>query len=488
MAAPHLASLEFVLPAEELPRLYRQPAFRRRGGRAAATELIWYDTAAAELAADCLSLCESKGVWRLERARPRPGEPWAPGTPTPLIAEAAGLSDLGPMPGPLMPVAGFRGTRRAMRLPGEQGATLSVLEGTMRGMAQEAPTCRLVLAGSAPLLAELSTQLADAVRIEVPRWSLATQAAAFARGWPPPDRQSGAPEVPPGTTVGDALALVSGHLTDVILALAPEAAAGETAEPVHAMRVAVRRLRSALSVFRKVADGPALQALKPQLHELGAALGQARDWDVFLAGTGQDVAAALPEDRRIAAMLTLAEKKREAAYAGLRRHLASPAYRHLGVALVQFAALRPWQADADEDRRAALAADAGEYASTLLAKRHEHMMEPGPDISALPAPDLHDLRKQGKRLRYAAEFFAPHYGRRVTRRFVRGVTRLQEALGHLNDGAAAAELMTSLRGGGPDVQFADGAVQGFAAARSTGAREAIARSWAKFRRAEPFWD
>jgi hypothetical protein len=31
-------------------------------------------------------------------------------------------------------------------------------------------------------------------------------------------------------------------------------------------------------------------------------------------------------------------------------------------------------------------------------------------------------------------------------------------------------------------------VQGFAAARSTDAREAIAKSWAKFRRAEPFWD
>ena len=386
-----------------------------------------------------------------------------------------------------MPVAGFRGQRRTVRLAEDETASLTVLEGTMRGMAQEQPICRIMLEGPVALLSDLSRQLCDTVRLEVPRWSLATEAAAFARGWPAPDRQTGAPEVPPGTTVADAIALVVGHLTDVILAGVPAASAGDTPEPVHAMRVAVRRLRSAMSVFRKAADGPAFQALKPQLQELAAVLGKARDWDVFLAGTGQEVAAALPDDRRIGVMLATADKKREAAYANLRRTFASPAFRHLILDLVLFAALRPWQIEADEDRAAALAADAGNYASKLLAKRHEHMLEPGPDISDLPAPDLHALRKQGKRLRYTAEFFAPCYGRRNTRRFVRGVSRLQEALGHLNDGAAAAELMGALRGG-PDAQFADGAVQGFAAARSTHAREAIAKSWAKFRRAAPFWE
>ena len=486
--AADTAALEFILPTEDLPRLYRQPSLQRRGGRAASTDLIWHDTAAADLAADHLSLCESKGVWRLERTRPRPGEAWPPGTPTPLVAEAADVAELGPLAEPLMPVAGFRGTRRTVRLAGETAAALTVLEGTIRGMAQEAPCCRIVLEGPGALLVQLSTQLADTVPLEVPRWSLATQAAAFARGWTPPDRQTGAPEVPPGTSVADAVTLVVGHLTDVILALVPAASAGETPEPVHAMRVAVRRLRSALSVFRKVTDGAALQALKPQLHELGAVLGKARDWDVFLAGTGQEVAAALPDDRRIAGMLAMAEKKREAAYAALRRNFASSAFRQLSVGLVQFAALRPWQAEADEERLAALRADAADFATALLAKRHEHMLEPGADISELATPDLHALRKQGKRLRYTAEFFAPCYGRRSTKRFVRGVTRLQEALGHLNDGAAAAELMGALRGNGPDAQFADGAVQGFAAARSTHARQAIAKSWAKFRRAERFWE
>ena len=482
-----MAALEFVLPQAELERLYRHPALRRRGGRPAAAELIWYDTAAADLAAAHQSLCETRDGWRLERASPCPGEIWPPGTPPRLLAEAADQAALGALPGPLMPVAGFRGQRRSVAVTSDSSTTLTVLDGVIRGMAHEQPACRVVLDGPAAALLGLSTELAATIRLEVPRWSLAAEAAAFARGWEPPVRQSGTPEVPPGTKVADAISLVVGHLTDVILAGVPAASLGETPDAVHAMRVAIRRLRSAMSVFRKVTDGPAFQTLKPQLHALAASLGRARDWDVFINGTGQEVAAALPEDRRITAMLAMAGRKREAAYVALRREFASVEFRQLAIGLVQFAALRPWQLDADGERAAALEADAGDYATALLARRHEHMLEPGPDITDLPAPELHDLRKQGKRLRYAAEFFAPHYGRRGMRRFVRGVSRLQEALGHLNDGAAAAELMAALHGG-PDAHFAHGAVQGFAAARSTDARQEIARSWAKFRRAEPFWE
>ncbi len=482
-----MPALEFCLPPAELPRLYRQAPFTRRGGRPAGVEMVWHDTAAGDLAEDHLSLCESARAWRLERASPRPGEDWPPGTPAPVIAEAADEAEIGPWPGPLMPIAGFRGQRRTVQLEAAEPASLHVLDGALRGVAQERAVCRIQMRGPAEWLRGLSTQLADTLPIEVPRWSLATEAASLARGRPAPPRRSGAPLVPPHTTVAAAIALVIGHLTDVLLAGAPAACAGETPEAVHAMRVTVRRLRSALSVFRRAADGPAFAAVKPQLHALAAVLGAARDWDVFLAGTGQDVAAAFPGDPRLEAMLAAAAKRRAAEYAALRKELASPAFRRLCVALVQLAALRPWQLEADEEQAKKLDAPAGAYAAALLARQHERMLEPGADIGAMPAGELHALRKQGKRLRYAAEFFAPIYGRRSTRRFVRRVSALQEALGQLNDGATAAGLMDALRGG-PDRMFAAGAVQGFTAARSTCARAAIARSWAKFRGAEPFWD
>ena len=485
-----MPALEFCLPPEELPDLLRVSAAKRRLGRAAAFGCVWHDTASGDLARQRLSLCEGKGVWRLEQASPTSQQAWPPGTPAPLLAESPERAELGPavteLTTPLIPVAGFHGRRRVVTLPGEEPVTLSVLEGTLRSVAHEQPVCRFVLEGPVVALLALSNEMAANLPLAVPSSSLAVQALALARSTPPSVRRSGGPEVPPNATVGDAAALVIGHLTDVILAGVPAVTAGDMPEPVHAMRVALRRLRAALSVFRRAVDGPAVAAVKPRLSRLATALGRARDWDVFLLGTGQEVAAALDGDRRIETMLTAARRQREAAYAELRCLFASAEFRQLAVALVQLAALRPWELDADEERLDVLRGDAGCYAAALLAKRHEHMLAPGHDISGLPAEELHALRKQGKRLRYAAEFFAPLHGRRTTRRFVRRVSDLQDALGHLNDTASAAGLMQSLRGG-PDRQFAAGAVQGFAAARSLEARSAIARSWSKFRRADPFW-
>ncbi len=481
-----MASLEFCLAASELPRLFRQAPFTRRGGRPASVEMVWHDTAGADLASDHLSLCESKGNWRLERASPRPGQAWPPGMPAPMVAEGVDPDALGPWPGTLMPIAGFRGQQRTMTLATAEPATLVVLDGALRGVAQERPVCRIVLHGDARVLMGLSSRLAETVDAAPPRWSLAAEATALARGLTPPPRRIGSPVVPQDVSVGDAAALVIGHLTDVILAGIPAAATGDTPEAVHQMRVAVRRLRSALSIFRGAAGGPAFDAVSPQLRAFGTVLGQARDWDVFLGGAGQEVSDALPGDARIAAMLAAAAKRRELAYIALRKELASPSFRQLAVGLVQLAALRPWDLDADDEQAAALASPARQYGAAVLGKRRKQMLEAGADIAELPAEQLHELRKKGKRLRYAAEFFASEHGKGA-KRFVRRLSGLQEALGHLNDGNAAGGLMTALQGG-LNRSFAAGAVQGYAAARSLDARISIAREWSKFRKMAPFWN
>ena len=218
-------------------------------------------------------------------------------------------------------------------------------------------------------------------------------------------------------------------------------------------------------------------------------LGAARDWDVFLAGIGRLVGDAL-EDRRVAAMLEAGERRRVAAYAALGRHLASPAFHGLEVAMAQLAALRPWQEMASEEQEARLGETASGFATHLLDRGLEHMLAPGADLSALPVEELHAIRKKGKRLRYAAEFFTPLYparnSKRCARRFIGRLADLQEALGHLNDTASAAALRAAL-GGGADRQFASGAVQGFVAARQGDTRREIGHAWSKFRRQDPFW-
>jgi CHAD domain-containing protein len=474
---------------------------------------IWHDTAGFALRDDGLALSEQNGVWRLERLHPDGAAEWPPAGPAPILAEGRDPAALGRRITPaiiaaLVPVAAFTGTSRSLKLQtGGQPAGLDVLEGALRGVARDQPACRLILSGPGPAMAAIAAALAAQVTLTIPRAGLAARAIALAQGAAPAPRQLGAPEIPHGLTVSDALVLVIAHLTDVILhwaAMVPADKPGTTAEPVHQMRVAVRRLRSALAIFRRATGGPEaaamFRALGRELKALAATLGEARDWDVFLEGVGADIGAAFEGDRRIASLLAAAGRKRQAAYAVLTAHLAGAAWRDLALRLALLPAARPWsvpvpaQPERDEfgELRATslhanmLAASAEAYAAQALHRSLKRVTGAGEDLSALPPDALHRARKNGKQLRYACEFFAPLFPARPARRFLARLEDVQEALGAVNDSHVAAALMHRL-GGGPDTRFATGVVLGYVAATSAPAARKAAKAWRKLLKQPVFW-
>jgi CHAD domain-containing protein len=97
------------------------------------------------------------------------------------------------------------------------------------------------------------------------------------------------------------------------------------------------------------------------------------------------------------------------------------------------------------------------------------------------------LRLEAKRLRYAAELFAPLWGGKAARRFLKRLSALQEALGTVNDAAVARGLLAALDGGGAPA-WAAGAVEGFAAARVGPARQSALSRWDDLVAAKAFWD
>ncbi len=451
--------------------------------------IVWHDTPAAEMLGRGLAVAEQRGVWRIEQVGPN-GVAWPPGTPDRVLAQASSPAALDPPPpASLMPVAAFDGRLIALDLA-QDGAPLSVrlLDGVMRGVTAERRAARVrITGGKSPTLA-LALGLAEELDASIAGSALASEAIAVSRAESPSARRLGAPALRPDLTVGTAFEHVVGHLTDVMLhwgrLIAAEA---DTLEPVHQMRVAMRRLRSAIPQFRPAVQSDLLEEALAGLKALAAVLGPARDWDVFCSQTGQAVGEAFASEAPVGRLLAAAERRKAEHYRALRGFLGSADCRKL---MIRLSALsHPISADAplSPEQRALLDQPLADFAVAALDKRWRRLLKAGEDIEALPAMALHEVRLLCKRMRYHAEFFAPLWPRSGARRLIRRLAALQEVLGLLNDEAVAADLMRGLAVPGADRALAIGVVRGFVAGRGAGHGQEVGRAWDKVRRADPFW-
>jgi inorganic triphosphatase YgiF len=215
-----------------------------------------------------------------------------------------------------------------------------------------------------------------------------------------------------------------------------EAILGRTgaADALHQLRVALRRLRSALSIFKPILADARFHVIRAELRGITAALGEARNIDVLLDRIA-DEGAALP-----------LREARERAYADARRALESPRLRTLMIDLAEWIATGEWLASPAEpalrDRPLA------DFARDALDRYRRRVKRSGHGLVELDDDDRHGVRIQAKKLRYSAEFFAPLFlGDRRTRRrkaFLDALEALQGALGELNDFAIAPGLLERL--------------------------------------------
>jgi triphosphatase len=452
--------------------------------------IIWHDSAERALASDGLVLAEQRPTWRLERLIPD-GATWPPGAPSPIVASGRSLNELGrTLPQPLVPVAAFEGRARSTDLVCEQGpVVMTLLMGTVRAVAGEQHVCRLHLEGAMQPVQALAVALAGQVQLSVPRACLAAEALAIVSGVPPAARHHGAPELPAGCTIAEAFAHTVGHLTDVILHYAPSAAVSrEDPEPVHQMRVAVRRLRSAIKVFRRAVRSPEVDAADEGLKALAARLGPTRDWDVFVTETFATVADAFPGDKHLKRLLRTAERRRRTCHSELRAFLGSIDFHRLGIELACLASGNDWQETLGEEEQAELALSLQQFAAKVLDRRLKRLLQVETALAELEPSALHAFRLVAKRLRYAAEIFAPLYPGKSTNRYLRRLSDLQDRLGMLNDVSVAQALLDELGASGGSQAFASGLVLGFSGAHGGRTRGKIDAVWQKFRRQSPFWE
>ena len=425
----------------------------------------------------------------MRRLLPRPEAAWHPAQP-PGIEAAFATGEAPPSidGAPLVALAAFTGRRQTFGLAlADGGVDVEVLVGRLRSVAAEREAARLVMSGPLPAVVAAARAIAAQLPLAPPLVSLAEEARAIARGADPRPHRLGPPDTSAASTVEDAFLRAVGHLLEVLHQQAARIRPGGEPEAVHQSRVALRRLRSVLRVFRQATDHPELRSLDARLREVVGILGPARDWDVFLGGIGRQVGAAFAEDARIAALLRAAEAQRDQAYETAVAMVAAPGWRLLLIDALSVLLSRPWRDAAGAAPREALEMPARAFGRMVLDRRWSRLRSAGAAFETLNAEQLHELRLDGKRLRYAAEVFAPLFDGRRARRFLRRLARLQDGLGIANDAAVARGLARALSNRSAGRGWAVGVVEGWCEAKVADHRGDAFAAWRRLGGKDRFW-
>lgn len=256
---------------------------------------------------------------------------------------------------------------------------------------------------------------------------------------------------------------------------------GDSPEAVHQLRVAVRRLRSAMSTFGELVAGDALDILKAELKWLAGACDEARNLDVFLEETYRPAAQGDAAIHGLADLGQALEAARGKAHARARGAAASTRFRDLLLELHAWIEAGDWL-----DHLAADGGSATDFAVQALTARRRKLAKRGRGLMELSDGERHQVRIQAKKLRYAAEAFRPLLKDKAARRLIKKTKGLQAALGALNDGATAEALLTSLALEGPAL-YAAGHLAGEVAADREGRLRAAARAWSAYRAVDDPW-
>jgi len=218
---------------------------------------------------------------------------------------------------------------------------------------------------------------------------------------------------------------------------------GGEPEGVHQMRVALRRLRSALTFFKPLIPLESYRDLKPQIKWLSDLMGPVRDWDVFIISL-QDM---LQQESKQATLhhyltqvLDNARREQHKHQANLIKAMKSPQYTKLFLCLSQWLLNRPWREYVNSKQLKKLDAPVKQYTNKRLGKIYSRLLRYGGDSLSLLTPvNRHKVRIKSKEFAYSLRFVSTLYPGAVN--YLDLLSNLRDDLGILNDNYTAKSLM-----------------------------------------------
>lgn len=287
----------------------------------------------------------------------------------------------------------------------------------------------------------------------------------------------------PDQTTNEAFGTILRHNMEILRQWEPVAHDGKDIEGVHQMRVVLRRMRSCVGIYRKAIPRQMTDAWGEEMKWAANSLGPARDLDVFVTESLEATRGKIPLEEGEQKLAVIAQAAREQAYVQVREMLESDRYKEFIAGLDKWITEFGWyQGDLPGKVREKLGRPVSSYAVRVLNKHLAVVLEDGDRMGSMTTTELHQLRIDGKKLRYATEFFSTLFNKKGMDEFTSYLKGLQGLLGTMNDVTVMGVLLDTLTAGVEDkqvIQFA-GALIGWRARQYEEVRGQLFDRWNNF--------
>jgi inorganic triphosphatase YgiF len=380
---------------------------------------------------------------------------------------------------------------------GTHAIELTVDRGTIDTGTQKLPLCEIELElkrGSAAKLFELARELTAEFPVRLAVKSKSERGYELLDGEQALPVKAGAIDLPADASARYGFRMIGVACLKQIVCNEPALLKGHP-EGVHQMRVGLRRLRAAMSLFGALLHDPQTAEIKAQLKWLAAELGPAREFEVLMNRVVAPVSKRRGNWRGMPSLSQEITERRDAALKRAQEAVQSARFRALTLEVGAWLQGGQWTAPQDDLVRGQGDLPVGDFAAEQLARRWRKVRRKGKKLARLDARRRHKFRIRAKKLRYAAEFFASLFmskraGKR-RRQFLPALERLQDALGDLNDIAVHEERISAMgvrkRRSPRSRVFAAGLLTGREDARIEPAMTAAMNAYADLAKVKPFW-
>ena len=351
----------------------------------------------------------------------------------------------------LKPIFETQIERTAYHLNGNDTAiAMAIDEGQIVASDLSCPVSEIELElehGDPAALFKIARAISDIVPAQIDVKSKSERGYELVEKTPVADEKACDPELSAGTSAGRAFTLIGRACLRHLVANEP-ATKLRDAEALHQVRVALRRLRAAISLFSDIVSDNRIDAIKNELRWLAREFGPARDLDTLFIEVLKPLRKQHANEPGFISISKMFARKRLKSHRQAQEAVQSARFRTLVLDTAEWVEAGLWCKSEDPQIRARRDMPIEVYAAEQLSQREKKIRRRGAKIGDLSPEQLHRLRIQVKKARYAAEFFSSVYrGKKAAKRFKiikSSLMQLQNCLGGINDVTTRKVLCTDI--------------------------------------------